>query len=93
MKSETTIVNNPAGLHARSAATIVKLATRFRCDITFENVDKTASANNIMALLMLETTEGSKLKISAEGPDEAEALTAMINLVQVNFGEFGEFRE
>ena len=93
MKSETTMVKNPAGLHARSAATIVKLATRFRCNITFENAQKTASAGNIMALLMLEATEGSQLRVSAEGPDEVEALTAMINLISVNFGESGEFRE
>lgn len=93
MRSETTTVNNPAGLHARSAATVVKLAAKFRCSITFENAGKTASANNIMALLMLEATKGSQLKISVEGPDEDKALAAMTHLININFGESGGSRE
>ncbi len=87
MKMETTRVENPQGLHARSAATIVKLATLFQSSIELSNGAKVANAKNIMALLLLEASKDTQLTVCANGVDEAQALAEMIALIENNFGE------
>ena len=89
MKVKTALVENPQGLHARSAATIVKLANLFQSTIELKNGVKVANAKNIMPLLMLEATKGTNLTVCAQGIDEAQALTEMISLIRNNFGETG----
>ena len=87
MKLKTARVTNPQGLHARSAATIVKLATLFQSSIELKNDTKVANAKNIMALLLLEASKGTQLTVCADGIDEAQALIEMITLIEDNFGE------
>jgi phosphocarrier protein HPr len=87
MRTETARVNNPQGLHARSAATIVKLATLFQSSIELKNGAKVANAKNIMALLLLEASEGTLLTVCTNGVDETQALAEMIGLIEDNFGE------
>jgi phosphocarrier protein HPr len=87
MKLKTARVTNPQGLHARSAATIVKLATLFQSSIELRNGTKVANAKNIMALLLLEASKGTQLTVCADGIDEAQALIEMITLIEDNFGE------
>ena len=87
MKMETARVTNPQGLHARSAATIVKLATLFQSSIELKNGAKVANAKNIMALLLLEASEGTLLTVCTNGVDETQALAEMIGLIEDNFGE------
>jgi phosphocarrier protein HPr len=89
MKVQTARVENPQGLHARSAATIVKLATLFQSSIELKNGIKVANARNIMALLLLEATNGTHLTVCTEGIDETQALAEMLSLIQNNFGETG----
>ena len=87
MKLKTVRVTNPQGLHARSAATIVKLATLFQSSIELKNDTKVANAKNIMALLLLEASKGTQLTVCTDGNDEAQALAQMIRLIEDNFGE------
>jgi phosphocarrier protein len=87
MKMATTQVNNPQGLHARSAATIVKLATLFQSSIELKNGAKVADAKNIMALLLLEAAKGTHIIVCTNGVDEVQALTEMVELIENNFGE------
>ena len=87
MKMETAQVTNPQGLHARSAAAIVKLATLFQSSIELKNGAKVANAKNIMALLLLEASKGTQLTVCTDGNDEAQALAQMIRLIEDNFGE------
>jgi phosphocarrier protein HPr len=42
---------------------------------------------SIMGLLLLAAARGTKIRISAEGADEADAVSALANLVQTGFGE------
>ncbi|MBL6687113.1 MAG: HPr family phosphocarrier protein [Pseudomonadales bacterium] len=89
MKLGSTRVTNPPGLHARSAAGIVKLAKTFHSIIELTVDDKRADASNIMALLMLEAICGTKVEVTASGTDEAEALSAIIAFIENDFGEAG----
>jgi phosphocarrier protein len=78
---------NKAGLHARPAAEIVKLAAKYRADITVIRDDLEVNGKSIMGVMMLAAECGSTLEIKAEGPDAAEALDALEKLIEDKFGE------
>jgi phosphocarrier protein HPr len=73
----------PAGvaLHARPAATFVKTALRFRSRVTVGWDGKMADAKSILAVLALGATEGTVLRLSAEGEDAPDALAALSSCV------------
>lgn len=81
------MVTNPKGLHARSAAAIVKLGRMFESTFTFEKDGRLARGHNIMELLLLEAPKGSSLIVHCEGSDEDDAARKMIELFARNFGE------
>jgi phosphocarrier protein len=78
---------NKFGIHARPAALFVKTVSRFQSDITVDREGMTASGKSIMGLLTLEGYQGSVLKVSATGPDAAEALDAIGELIAKKFYE------
>jgi phosphotransferase system HPr (HPr) family protein len=77
----------PAGvaLHARPAATFVKIALRFRSQLTVgldgKVEGKVANAKSILAVLALGATGGTILRLSAEGEDAPAALEALASCV------------
>lgn len=85
----TITVRNDLGLHARAAAQLVRTAKRFRSNLTLERTDRpaTADAKSILSVLMLAATGGTKLRASAEGADEQEAIAALAELFEAGFGE------
>jgi phosphocarrier protein len=83
---EFTILNK-YGIHARPAALFVKTVSRFQSEITVEREGMTASGKSIMGLLTLEGYHGAVLKVTAEGPDAAEALDAIGDLIAKKFFE------
>ncbi len=85
--AEELVVSNRYGLHARSAALLVKTASRFQADVTLEKGDMKVSGKSIMGLMTLEAGLGSRIKVSAEGDDAAEALEAIRELFEQNFQE------
>lgn len=46
-----------------------------------------AEASSVIALLMLDSPKGQQIEIEATGPDEAEALSAVVNLINSGFDE------
>jgi phosphocarrier protein len=87
MPERTVRIVNKAGLHARPAAEIVKLATRYRSDITVVREELEVNGKSIMGVMMLAAECGSTLQLKAEGPDAKEALDALANLIESKFGE------
>ena len=82
-------VTNRLGLHARAAARLVQMATRFHSDVRLERVDDsaTADAKSILNVLMLAATSGTELSVRAEGVDEGAAIAALSELFSNGFGE------
>lgn len=78
---------NKAGLHARPAAEIVKLAAKYASDITVVRDELEVNGKSIMGVMMLAAECGSTLQLKAEGPDAAEALDALEKLIESKFGE------
>jgi phosphocarrier protein len=78
---------NKNGLHARPAAEIVKLATRFKSEITMTRDDLEVNGKSIKGVMMLAAECGATLMVKAEGPDADQAVDAIADLVARQFGE------
>jgi len=87
MPERTVQIVNKAGLHARPAAEIVKLAAKYASDITVVREDLEVNGKSIMGVMMLAAECGSTLQLKAEGPDAKEALDALERLIEGKFGE------
>jgi len=83
---EVRIVNKN-GLHARPAAEIVKLASRFVSDITMVRDELEVNGKSIMGVMMLAAEFGAIVVVRAQGPDAEQAVTAIADLVARKFGE------
>jgi phosphocarrier protein len=80
-------IANRNGLHARPAAEIVKAAARFKSDITIRRDDLEVNGKSIMGVMMLAAEYGATLLVRADGPDAAEAVDAIANVIDGKFGE------
>ena len=78
---------NQRGLHARASAKFVKLASSFESEIRVTRDGVTVDARSIMGLLMLGAGIGCGVEVKAEGPDAAEAVAALTDLVARRFDE------
>jgi phosphocarrier protein HPr len=81
-----TIVNK-LGLHARAAAKLVTLASKFKSDIRIRRNGREVRGKSIMGVMMLAAGIGAQITLIAEGPDEAEAIDALARLIAERFGE------
>jgi phosphocarrier protein len=80
-------ITNKRGLHARASARLVETVARFDAEITVTKDDVSVSGRSIMGLMMLGASTGTPVVISAQGPAAAEALKAVVALVEAKFGE------
>ena len=83
----TVTIVNKRGLHARASAKFVETAARFQSDVMVTKGDATVSGRSIMGLMMLAAPLGSSIELSAQGPDAAEAVEALLALVAAKFHE------
>jgi phosphocarrier protein len=81
------LIVNQRGLHARASAKFVQLAAGFRADIFVERDGVKVGGTSIMGLMMLAASPGSCITVTATGPEAADAITALENLVASRFGE------
>jgi phosphocarrier protein len=80
-------IRNKLGLHARAAAKFVRRAAGFESRLTIVRGDMRVDGKSIMGVLLLAAPMGTVIEVIAEGPDEAEAVTAITELVNDKFGE------
>ena len=81
------VLVNVLGLHARAAARLVQLASRFQSRITLSKDGRTVDGKSILGVLMLAGALGDRLTLRAEGMDEVEAVESLAALVLSRFGE------
>jgi phosphocarrier protein HPr len=87
MMERTLEIVNKNGLHARPAAEIVKLSSKFQSEITMVRDDLEVNGKSIMGVMMLAAEFGSTLLVRANGPDAEQAVNAIAELVAAKFGE------
>jgi phosphotransferase system HPr (HPr) family protein len=78
---------NALGLHARAAAKFVHTAGGFKSHIRVARGEREVDGKSIMGLLLLAAAQGCAIRISADGPDEREAIAALCALVERRFDE------
>ncbi len=86
VEKEVEIVNK-LGIHARPATSFVQIAEKFQSNIIVEKDGFEVNGKSILGMMMLVAPKGTKIKIKADGPDEKEALEALVKLVEDGFGE------
>ena len=87
MLTGETQICNELGLHARAAARLVELANRFASSIHLSHGSRRVNGKSIMGVLMLAAGKGSVIHLEVGGPDQAEALQALVGLIEDGFGE------
>ncbi len=80
-------IRNKLGLHARAAAKLVTLASRFDSEIRLRKGDRTVNGKSIMGVLMLAAAQGTHLHVEARGHDAGAALQGIEELINNRFGE------
>ena len=74
---EEIIVNSPHGLHARPAALLVQIASKFDSKVMLEKDGEAVDGKSIIAILSLGVNTGSTLKLIVEGVDAQEAFNEL----------------
>jgi phosphocarrier protein HPr len=87
MVSRNVTVVNQLGMHARAAAKFVHLATRYHAHVRVSRDAREMDGKSIMGILLLAAARGMTITISADGPDEHDAVEALSALVAAGFGE------
>ncbi len=87
IKSEPIEIRNAAGLHARPAAVLSSAAKTFRSEITIHKADRSANVRSLVAVMGLEIAKGDRVHFLASGPDAAEAIKALMSLIEKGLGE------
>jgi phosphocarrier protein len=87
MKTCDVAILNPLGMHARAAAKFVHTAGAFQSRVRVARGDREVDGKSIMGLLLLAAAQGSSIRISADGPDEAQAIAALCALIDRHFDE------
>jgi phosphocarrier protein HPr len=83
----TVPVTSPLGLHARAAARFVHAASAFASQIRVARGAREMDGKSIMGLLLLAASQGTVVTITANGPDETNAVEALRALVERGFDE------
>lgn len=83
------VLKNKLGLHARPASLLAQTASRFEADVKLRRSDAAAvvDASSVLGLLTLGAPCGTRLLVSADGPDADEALEAIEELIRSGFNE------
>ena len=80
-------ITNKLGLHARASAKLTQLAGRFQSEVWMSRNGRRVNAKSIMGVMMLAAARGTTVTIETSGPDEEEAMSALLGLIKDRFGE------
>ena len=86
LRQEVQIINK-LGLHARASAKLTQLASSFKCEVMLSRNNRRVNAKSIMGVMMLAASKGTTIVMETEGEDEAEAMQALLDLINDYFGE------
>ena len=87
MIEETVTIVNKAGLHTRPAATIVKLAAKYKCEFYIARDGMNINGKSIIGVMTLAAEEGAQLVLTFDGEDEKQAAKEIVDFFQRGFDE------
>ena len=86
IKTSVTI-SNKLGLHARASAKLTKLAGSYPCEVWISRGERRVNAKSIMGVMMLAAGLGATVELETDGPQEQQAMDALVALMNDKFGE------
>lgn len=78
---------NKAGLHTRPAATVVKMAAKYKCEFFISRNGMNINGKSIIGVMTLAAEEGAELVLTFNGVDEEQAASEIINYFERGFDE------
>ncbi len=87
------VIENPHGLHARPAATLVQSVSRFRSDVQLTNQTSRkgpSSGRSLTSVSLLQARKGDSIRFSVRGSDADAASEQLKQLAAARFGEAAE---
>lgn len=87
MQTESILIINKLGLHARAASKFATEANKFAASVKVETKGKSIDGKSIMSIMLLAAAKGTELIITTEGKDEIDALAALKTLIRNRFDE------
>lgn len=81
------VIINKLGLHARAAAKLVSLASRYKSDIKLAKNSVEVNGKSILGVMMLAASLNTTLELIVDGPDETDAIEALEDLINRRFDE------
>ena len=80
-------ITNKLGLHARASAKLTQTAGRFQSEVWLSRNGRRINGKSIMGVMMLAAARGTTIRLETLGPDEHEAMDALVALIEDKFGE------
>jgi len=87
MIEKTVKIINKAGLHTRPAATVVKMAAKYKCDFFISRDGMSINGKSIIGVMTLAAEEGAELVLTFNGEDEDKAAYEIVNYFERGFDE------
>ncbi len=66
----------------KAVAVLIQKASSFRSNIWIQSGDRRANAKSLLGMMSLGIEDGSELEVTAEGPDEDEALETVCSYLE-----------
>ena len=82
MFSVTTVVKCASGLHNKQATYFIQKAHDFRSSIWIEAEERKINAKSLLGVLSMAIVTGTEVTISADGPDEEEAVKTLADMLE-----------
>lgn len=87
MVSEKITIRNASGLHLRPTGMLCNEAIKYKASVKFKAKNSLTNAKSVLSVLGACIKCGDEIEFVCEGPDEQEALEAMVRLVESGLGE------
>jgi phosphocarrier protein HPr len=87
MVSTKLLIDIPSGLHLRPISVLCNRAIDFKSTVTISLGDKSVNAKSVLGVLSACVKHGDEINLICEGPDEAEALDVLSNMIKCGLGD------
>ena len=87
--SDAVVIPNPTGLHARPSAVLANLAKTYKSAIKLQFGDREANARSVTAIMAMDVTQQSVVRVIATGPDAKAAVEKLARVLAEGAGDEG----
>ncbi|MEN1970272.1 phosphocarrier protein HPr [Lentibacillus sp. N15] len=87
MQEKTFTITADTGVHARPATLLVNKAGQYQSEVEMSYNGKTVNLKSIMGVMSLGVPKGAEIKVTANGNDEADAISGVEEVIKEHLGE------